>query len=137
MLASVSPAARKGLIAGCTTLGVVGLHAGAALFFASHDPYSTTIFPQCPILALTGWQCPGCGGTRATYSLFHGDVVQSLRMNPLVIAGYAAGALVAGTIAAEWTGRHHRLGRILSRAAIVLVAAVGVYSAIIRNLLGL
>jgi hypothetical protein len=136
LFANVSPAARKGLIAGCATLGVVGLHAGAALFFASHDPYTTTVFPQCPVLFLTGWQCPGCGGTRATYSLFHGDVEQSFRMNPLVLAGYAAGALIAGTIAADWAGKH-RVARILSRVAIGLVAAVGIYSGVIRNLLGL
>ncbi len=124
----------RGIGIACTTAGIVALHAGAAVFFASHDPYSSTVFPPCPILALTGWQCPGCGGTRATYSLFHGDVVTSLRMNPLVIAGYLSGVFLAGMIGANWAGKQ-RLARILSIAAIAVVAATGIYTGIIRNLL--
>ena len=34
---------------------------------------------QCPILAATGVPCPGCGLTRATMQLLHGDVIASLQ----------------------------------------------------------
>ena len=36
-------------------------------------------FWQCPILAATGIPCPGCGLTRATMQLLHGDVISSLQ----------------------------------------------------------
>ena len=38
----------------------------------------------CPIRALTGRWCPGCGLTRATHHLFHGDIVQALSFNAFV-----------------------------------------------------
>lgn len=36
-------------------------------------------FWQCPILAATGVPCPGCGLTRATMQLLHGDIAASLK----------------------------------------------------------
>lgn len=39
----------------------------------------------CPMYAFTGILCPGCGGTRATLALLHGDLLLSLRCNPSVI----------------------------------------------------
>lgn len=41
---------------------------------------------SCQFLAMTGWWCPGCGGTRAVYSMAHGDVSAAWDMNPLVVA---------------------------------------------------
>lgn len=40
---------------------------------------------QCSFHELTGLQCPGCGGQRAFYFLLHGDVLQALRYNSLLI----------------------------------------------------
>ena len=39
---------------------------------------------RCPIHAVTGWYCPGCGGTRAVGALLRGDVVAALRDNLLM-----------------------------------------------------
>lgn len=39
----------------------------------------------CPIKALTGRNCPGCGMTRATSSALHGNFKQALRYNRLVV----------------------------------------------------
>src|SRR5437762_2469635 len=125
---------RRGLAVAGACAGAVVAHVGVAVFFASHDPYSTTVFPPCPILALTGMQCPGCGGTRALYSLFHGDVAGSFAMNPLVLASYAAGALLVGSLAATSVGRQ-RLSKLLSSGAIAAVGVAGLYVTLIRNLL--
>ena len=38
----------------------------------------------CPIKALTGLNCPGCGITRMFVALFHGNIYQAFRYNPLV-----------------------------------------------------
>jgi hypothetical protein len=36
------------------------------------DPHEPGHFPTCPVLALTGYACPGCGSLRALHDLFHG-----------------------------------------------------------------
>jgi hypothetical protein len=56
-----------------------------ALVFRSANPYGHSFLPPCPIHALTGLYCPGCGSTRALYSLLHGNVGQALAMNPLLV----------------------------------------------------
>jgi hypothetical protein len=37
------------------------------------------------LYALTGYYCPGCGGTRAANALFHGHLLQSIKYHPVVI----------------------------------------------------
>ncbi|HVG92429.1 MAG TPA: DUF2752 domain-containing protein, partial [Alphaproteobacteria bacterium] len=41
-------------------------------------------YPICMFHAITGWQCPGCGGTRALYHLLHLHIGQALHYNALV-----------------------------------------------------
>jgi len=38
----------------------------------------------CLLNALTGFYCPGCGGTRAMFALAKGDIVQSFVYHPFV-----------------------------------------------------
>ena len=38
----------------------------------------------CLLNALTGFYCPGCGGTRAIVTLAKGDIVQSVVYHPCV-----------------------------------------------------
>jgi len=38
----------------------------------------------CPVKAITGLDCPGCGITRMFVALFHGNIYQAFRYNPLV-----------------------------------------------------
>ena len=40
--------------------------------------------PLCPMAGTFGVPCPGCGLTRATLALLHGDVRAALRLHPLV-----------------------------------------------------
>src|SRR3954466_12905048 len=55
------------VVAAC--LGVAGL-----AYVAANDPNrSGAAFPACPFHATTGLWCPGCGMTRATYALLHGE----------------------------------------------------------------
>lgn len=115
--------------------GVVALHAGAYAFFAGRNPYAETIFPPCILLHLTGWQCPGCGGTRAMYSLLHGDLASSFAANPLVIAGYLAVAVsLVGVLLGRRGGGRLPQGLYWLAAAIAIGAVV--WSAVLRNLLG-
>jgi hypothetical protein len=113
--------------------GAVVCHLGAAAFFADHDPYTTQVFAPCPVLQLTGWQCPGCGSTRALYSLLHGDLVTAAAMNPLLMTCYVSGLLLVAMTIAERLQRP-RLPRALSVAAIAGVAAAALYTGLLRNL---
>ncbi len=47
----------------------------------------------CPLNQLTGWYCPGCGGTRAIRALAEGKILESICLHPLVIC--IAGFLIA------------------------------------------
>jgi len=73
-------------------LTVVG--SGAVLFF--FDPSRHGFYPICMFHSLTGWNCPGCGATRAAYELLHGHLVRALRDNALFVLGLAGLAV--------WTG---------------------------------
>ena len=58
--------------------------AGAAYLFV-FEPGKTGIFPSCLFRFLTGYQCPGCGSTRALHQLLHGHVVAAFELNPFFL----------------------------------------------------
>jgi len=49
------------------------------------NPQSAGFFPACPIHALTGYYCPGCGATRALHQLLHGNIAAAFSYNPLFV----------------------------------------------------
>ncbi len=42
------------------------------------------VIPPCTFHLLTGYYCPGCGGTRAVIALLHGHLLQSFFYHPFV-----------------------------------------------------
>ena len=48
------------------------------------DPFQRHVI-ACPLHELTGLQCPGCGATRASFLLLHGDALGALRYNLLLL----------------------------------------------------
>ncbi len=81
----------------------------AAIVLYRFDPTRASFYPQCVFHALTGWQCPGCGTTRALHHLLHGDVAGAFRLNPMlfVVAPFTALSLRSRRLllhpAAGWT----------------------------------
>lgn len=63
----------------------VGAMAAGSGFVAYFDPATASLFPVCPLYALTGFACPGCGLTRGFHALFHGDVLTALDFNALIL----------------------------------------------------
>lgn len=52
----------------------------------THDPSAPgNFFPQCMFKAITGFNCIGCGITRALHALVHGDIALAFDMNPLAV----------------------------------------------------
>lgn len=57
---------------------------GAAFLFVM-AVYFLQIPIQCPFKWLTGFPCPGCGGTRVLVALLHGQIIEALNINPLSV----------------------------------------------------
>ncbi|WP_129839204.1 DUF2752 domain-containing protein [Streptomyces sp. RFCAC02] len=103
----------------------------ASCWIALADPTVPGRHPACPVLALTGLYCPGCGGLRGAHALLHGDPLTALRCNALLVAGCVAAAVSFVTYAAR--------GRVLPsapspRAFLRGAAAVAVLFTVLRNL---
>jgi hypothetical protein len=61
----------------------LGLLTGFCVLY-NFAPTERAFYPRCLFHALTGWQCPGCGGTRALYQLLHLHVGEAMHYNALV-----------------------------------------------------
>ena len=77
--------------------------AGGSSLVAYFDPVNAGFFPVCPLFALTGYACPGCGLTRGFHAFFHGDIIPALDFNLLtpvwaVILGWAFVSLVLSAV---------------------------------------
>lgn len=49
------------------------------------DPHTAGSYGGCPLLFLTGFYCPGCGGLRAVNDLTNGDLSAALSSNLVVV----------------------------------------------------
>jgi hypothetical protein len=93
------------------------------------DPAQSGIFPRCPFLLLTGYECPGCGSQRAIHHLLHLRIGCAFRENALfaVLIPY-----VAMGIYLEYFGGKKRFPKLLSllfgkRAAALLFLIILIF----------
>ncbi|HVF31083.1 MAG TPA: DUF2752 domain-containing protein [Pyrinomonadaceae bacterium] len=113
--------------------GASGIVVGAAAVWY-FDPTKASFFPVCPLYAMTGYACPGCGLTRGFHALFHGDVVTALDFNALLpmFAFLIGGAFVSMAYFAI-RGRGTPL-RLLSPATLWVFLVLLVTFGVARNL---
>jgi len=65
---------------------VIGAAAAAALLVvAVRDPGQPGHYPSCPLYAVSGLYCPGCGTLRCLHALTHGDLGAALGFNVLTV----------------------------------------------------
>lgn len=57
----------------------------ASLLYFSFDPASFDLFPKCIFHSWTQLECPGCGSQRAIHALLHGNMLQAMDLNLLVV----------------------------------------------------
>jgi hypothetical protein len=73
------------------------LGTGVAATIALVAMQGTTGLPPllCPVKAISGWPCVGCGTMRAVAALLEGACVEALQLNPLVPVATLAWAIWA------------------------------------------
>ncbi|MEO3752991.1 DUF2752 domain-containing protein [Streptomyces sp. B6B3] len=125
---------------------MVALGAGAAAlgYVGAVDPNRPGRYPACPVAALTGLSCPGCGGLRSAHALAHGDLAAALGANALAVAVLAALTVALLT----WLLRAARgrpgapprprrwstVGRPTGRAAVLAASLLVAAFTLVRNL---
>ncbi|WP_277243624.1 DUF2752 domain-containing protein [Mycolicibacterium obuense] len=114
---------------------LIGLGTGAALvgslaYIGLGDPHSPSfVFPPCPFKALTGWNCPACGGLRMTHDVLHGDLAAAFVDNAFVLIGLPL--LLAFVVAQRI--RHEP---VQTKSLLVVVAVSAIAWTVARNLPG-
>jgi hypothetical protein len=104
---------------------VVLVTAGAAVFLRQTGPGR---MPGCLFRKMTDLECPGCGMTRATHALLHGNISEAFQFNPvglilLPIALIALGIELLGWVRGKPMPCQIRSGR--WGATIVAVVVIG------------
>src|SRR5512147_2498651 len=80
----------------------LGAAVGALGVVAVRDPNQAGSYGFCPLHALTGLDCPFCGGLRGTHALLHGDVSTALDHN-LLLPLYLGVLVAVGVMAFRGT----------------------------------
>ena len=106
------------------------------LLLAKYTPFDLLSFvPPCGIRVLTGFYCPGCGGTRAVRALIQGKLITSFLYHPFVmyctvIAGFF---MISNTLQLIF-GKHVKVGMKYRDGYLYGSAAVLVINWILQNI---
>lgn len=67
-------------------LVIIGVLAflGMLALYVFWNPSDTNIFPKCPVFAMTGIYCPGCGSQRAAHQILNGNIIEGIRHNYMI-----------------------------------------------------
>jgi hypothetical protein len=118
-------------------LAVLFCFAGGLVYVFGSHPLGHNAFtsPTCIVKLTTGFDCPGCGGTRAAYFLIHGNIPAAARSHLMAVFAAPFLAYIYLSWAVNLVSKRRLLpGLRLSPLAIsVYLAAWGVFS-VLRNL---
>ena len=131
MTSNVTPRSTTELIRDPALVGMAG--GGALVLLHLRDPHQSGSYGLCPFLAITGHPCPGCGGLRAVNELTHGNIVDALSSNLLVIG-------LLGLLTVAWAAWFVRRARgaddrmlVVRDRTLVLVLVVVLAFGAVRN----
>jgi hypothetical protein len=110
----------------------------AGIYLYSHfNPSDYPFYPKCPVYALTGYKCPGCGSQRAFYNLLQGNFMTAFRYNPLmlIIVSYILLGIYIEYIANLSNNTILRLRNLLyGKWAILALAVIIIIYTVVRNI---
>jgi hypothetical protein len=107
---------------------------GAIAVLYVYNPTQHSFYPRCFFHAMTGLDCPGCGGLRATHELLHGNLQAAFQYNPLLVCFAPAAALF---FVWQWRAkvRAKPRSRLLENTKFIwTVASIVVVFTVLRNL---
>lgn len=115
------------------TVAFAAVAIALVLFYGLVDAESG-LMPRCPVKALSGWECPGCGSQRLFHSLLRGNFAEAWSYNPFV---FVMTPVVALVIASDiWRKQFPRLHRVMtSPAMIVAILIATIVWTVARNVL--
>ena len=116
-------------------LAVAGVVGAATLALQLRDPHRHASWGLCPFKALTGWDCPLCGGLRAVNDLGHGQIIEAAHSNLLFVGLLLplGVALWAGALRRAWTGQGEPLSPRAIQRLTVALGVVALLFAVYRN----
>lgn len=93
------------------------------------------VFPPCLFNRITGLYCPGCGGTRAVFCFFRGEIIRSFKFNPIVPYTFIIGGwfMLSHTIEIISKGRV-KIGLNYRNIYLWIALAIVVVNFLIKNL---
>ena len=111
-------------------LGAGAAVVGGLAYVGIGNPHSPSfVFPPCPFRALTGWNCPACGGLRMTHDLLRGDLAAAFVDNAFLLIGLP--------LLLTWVLVRSKRGRpVLNTPTFVVIVAAAVTWTVVRNLPG-
>ncbi|MEV0250139.1 DUF2752 domain-containing protein [Nocardia sp. NPDC050712] len=128
-----APAKHSGLRALAAPLLTAAAGLGAVTLLHFRDPHVEGSYGLCPVYALSGIYCPGCGGMRAVHNFTEGRLIDSLHSNLIAIPLLLAfAALVGMWTMRAWRGERMTIPHVNRPALIVVFILVVVYS-VLRN----
>ena len=110
------------------------LSAAATVWIINPTDGGANSTPTCIIKLTTGFDCPGCGGTRAFYYLLHGNIPQAVRYH--AVAVFAAPFLLwfyLGYAVKKIWGKQIPMPRLSSGAVSAFIAVWAVFM-VVRNI---
>lgn len=114
--------------------GVAAVIGGSSVV-AYFDPSASHFFPVCPLYAMTGIACPGCGLTRGYHALFHGDIATAMHFNALIpLYSLLFGYLFVSLVLMAATGKGLSFSAFQKPWLLWSVMALALVFAVLRNL---
>jgi hypothetical protein len=113
-----------------TALGSGAALAGALAYIGIGDPHNPKfLFPACPFKAMTGLNCPACGGLRMVHDVLHGDLAAAVVDNVFVLVGLP--------LLLAWVLLRRRQGQPWATTSTLVVILVATVTwTVVRNLPG-
>lgn len=119
-------------VTGWIVCGIFALYVAASILF---DFSLAHYIPACSLHVMTGYYCPGCGGTRAVLSLLDGHLLTSFFYHPFVLYAVVVGGwfMISQTI--ERVSRHKiRIAMHYRNIYLWLALAIVIVNCLIKNL---